>query len=753
MPQNRNSDKSDSTTEQQPLTEPEGGTRDHSRRSFVAQALTAASTIGLASLFQSSSVDGAAAKDATVCAATCTAPPNPGTNCGNPLEAVGEIKSENGVLEGLLIVAAENRSIPYINVSGPQVTTDCRIIPLRSYIGYQGFAEKPNMLRTKPPMVTPAGIVRVAQPGPTFRSHVGDLIQILFLNRIDETKFFGTHTMDACDVTSVYPPKDQSGNPIDKMPNCFHGANTTNLHFHGTHVTPSKFGDNVLIQVTPDMNAKPEWVKAELDFIRKNPGKVPELDPQFKKWKTQAAGRLSPKHSDLVAANAKIEAAGEWPEYWDGAYPYSFIIPKYEKGGKWAMGQAPGTHWYHAHKHGAASTQLLNGMSGAFIIEGDYDRELRETFPGIQEKVLVFQQFDSLPIMEKGSGAAPALQVNGQLQPTIKMRPGEIQWWRIINGTIEANQINTFGFLEYSVQVNATQAAASAAASSGQPAHFTLPPVGQRGAVATFRTIARDGVQFAWLNYDRRKADTEFRLAQGNRVDILVQAPLLTDGKPIDLVLSYQGLGQSRRATPQNTVLRVRVENASGPPVPTTWPAAWAPSSTDPKKPAGKYLTFPEFLHDIEDSEIKPEDKRTVTFSALSGPGTNPIFQIDGKQFEDGVINQCMVLGTAQEWKITNTSVIMHPFHIHVNPFQIVEYNDGKTPANTLPKPWVWQDVIEIPAGGYVRIRSRFVDFTGKYVLHCHILGHEDRGMMQLVEVKEGSCPATPYSTVITHGH
>jgi FtsP/CotA-like multicopper oxidase with cupredoxin domain len=97
----------------------------------------------------------------------------------------------------------------------------------------------------------------------------------------------------------------------------------------------------------------------------------------------------------------------------------------------------------------------------------------------------------------------------------------------------------------------------------------------------------------------------------------------------------------------------------------------------------------------------------------------------------------------------------MHPFHIHINPFQLVEVYDPRTmPApEKLPQPWIWWDTLAIPAGvqktrtgkdgktetytepGMIRIRSRFVDFPGKYVLHCHILGHEDRGMMQLVEV------------------
>jgi FtsP/CotA-like multicopper oxidase with cupredoxin domain len=95
----------------------------------------------------------------------------------------------------------------------------------------------------------------------------------------------------------------------------------------------------------------------------------------------------------------------------------------------------------------------------------------------------------------------------------------------------------------------------------------------------------------------------------------------------------------------------------------------------------------------------------------------------------------------------------LHPFHIHINPFQVIRIESpvkdkhatiysAENPATDHP---IWQDVINIPSGvintdgtlvpGKVRIRHRFVDFTGTYVLHCHILAHEYRGMMQLVRV------------------
>ena len=694
-------------------------TAKDSRRGFVGKVVTAVSTLAASRILEAPLVD-AAEKEATICVASCVAPGSPGaTNCGLDLEPIGEItRDSNGVLQGLLIATAENRSIPYANPAG----YDCRITPLRAYVGYQGFTEDPANLRTKPPVHTPAGLTRLARPGPTLRARLGDRIEIIFLNRIDEKKFFKTTTRNACDVVQG------TSNPTT-MPNCIHGGNTTNLHFHGTHVSPSRFADNVLIQVLPYKDAKPEWVR-DLPFLS---SADPSTDPRFQAWKAASEKRLEGKVKDLKGVDEQLEKEHEWPEYWLGVYPYLFTLPKWVQGGPMQMGQAPGTHWYHAHKHGAAATQMLNGMSGAFIIEGDYDTELRATFPGLQEKVLVVQQYDSVPNLERnGSNGLPPLQINGQLQPTIKMQPGEIQLWRLINATVQAPNINTFFFVE-----------AASAPPAGSPAD-TVVPVAQRGTTAAFRTIAVDGVQFAWENYNRHKSDTEFQLSLGNRIDILVQAPMLTGGQPIDMVLMFAAVGSGQTTpTPQNTMLRVRVE---GNPKPMDWPQQWEPDPNDPNKPRGKYLTFPEFLADIPPI---PGSPREVVF------GTNSMGQltINGKLFQDGVVDECMSLNTSEEWKISNTATTFHPFHIHVNPFQIIAINDGKT-TKTFSPPYVWQDTIALPPnGGYVITRSRFVDFTGKFVLHCHILAHEDLGMMQLVEVREGVCPPTPYHTAATHGH
>ena len=170
----------------------------------------------------------------------------------------------------------------------------------------------------------------------------------------------------------------------------------------------------------------------------------------------------------------------------------------------------------------------------------------------------------------------------------------------------------------------------------------------------------------------------------------------------------------------------------------------------------------------------------TLTFNSTA-PSAGAEHTINGKKFGD-TIDQAMLLNTNEEWKIINTTAnvrgppgaIMHPFHIHINPFQIVEmfdpydkryvfkaadYDRRERIATSIPPtrrpgnrarvtasspPFVWWDVFGIPGArvdpiprgtnvipGYFKIRSRFADYPGHYVLHCHILAHEDRGMMQ----------------------
>lgn len=123
-----------------------------------------------------------------------------------------------------------------------------------------------------------------------------------------------------------------------------------------------------------------------------------------------------------------------------------------------------------------------------------------------------------------------------------------------------------------------------------------------------------------------------------------------------------------------------------------------------------------------------PALKASITkYMSITQSGMS--FKFNGETFNPNKVNMKAKLDTVEEWVITNTSHMAHPFHIHAWAFQVIDRGDGK------PDPG-WKDTVEIPVSAKVRIRLNFADFGGKTVYHCHILDHEDTGMMGIVEVK-----------------
>jgi FtsP/CotA-like multicopper oxidase with cupredoxin domain len=579
-------------------------------------------------------------------------------------------------------------------------------------------------------------------PGPTLRARVGDQVQITFLNHVNVKDF--PKTLDqaeqgiskGCDVSTTLVP-DANGvmkqvelyPGADKEPDCFHGSSSANLHFHGFHVSPGTIADNVLVQVRPsprDAAGKPIVTEASVRAPFKQVfdsaaqghgpktwGELPATYTTPQKTLLQQYDKtLPPGVGKLWPANEKSIAQGQWPQFYIGAYPFSFKITEPDKptgpGMPPAlMGQAPGTHWYHAHKHGSTALNSFNGMSGVFVVEGDFDDQLRAYYGGrLAEKVLVMQQYGStLNLLNavgtppKGSTFSstkePLVFINGIRQPVVTMQPGETQRWRILNACAQV-QVRLTGII-----------------GPGQP------------AAMTWRQIAQDGVQLAYENYNNPAPAPA--IAPGNRVDLLVQAPT-TPG-----VYTLQaGFFPFPGGTSVTTLMTINVTG-------TAVTAKAFPDQT-------QYPKMPSFLADIDPAGI--HTRRDITFATTPGigrgSGGGPIHTINGKQFSNDDIDQIMALNSVEEWTLYNTAgTVQHPFHIHVNPFQIVEVRDPNkslTPVQ-LPKPYVWWDTIAIPAAdkngnaGYVKMRSRFADFVGLFVIHCHILAHEDRGMMQLIEV------------------
>ncbi|MFJ1602509.1 multicopper oxidase domain-containing protein [Streptomyces sp. NPDC088253] len=105
------------------------------------------------------------------------------------------------------------------------------------------------------------------------------------------------------------------------------------------------------------------------------------------------------------------------------------------------------------------------------------------------------------------------------------------------------------------------------------------------------------------------------------------------------------------------------------------------------------------------------------------------LFYINHKLFDHNRIDFRSKLNTVEEWTIKNDSDEVHSFHIHTNDFQVMSIN-GKTQAN-----YGLRDTVDVPPRGNMVIRIRFLDYPGKTVLHCHILNHEDAGMMAVLQI------------------
>jgi len=662
-------------------------------------------------------------------------------------------------------------------------------------------------------------------PAPTLRARLGGLVELTFVNQVDPARFPLTAESSgnaaACDVVvGLYPGRDT-------YPDCFHGSSTGNIHFHGTHTNPNGTADNVLLELRPSPRdatsnkptITPETYEKQFDAFFAECAAHLAGNP-LAEWPTNWYGPNDPQHPggsslgpwtqagtwtatqmSLLGTsdqenNQMVAMSDKWPQYYIGAYPYCYQIPSYTgsyppPSGALQMGQSPGTHWYHAHKHGSTAIDVANGMVGAFIIEGpSYDDELDKFYgPGWtrSQPVMVINQPGTSPNMMRPGGArsqdkGPDLVVNGRFQPVIDMAPGEVQMWRIVNGS-----------------------GRTGALLSGLPSGFR------------FRQIAQDGVQFADVNYQNSE-NQPILLASGNRADLLVMASTIPGIYPV--VVQHE-VDPSDLPTANPVILVMIRVNKDLPPVsgnrakfiPTApTPPAFLTNITTAEANAPR--TAPPDCNPLNPNSPSPcgtaNNPRVVTFSTAS-PGAK--HEIDGKQFEeDPADTKTVTLNTVEEWlienKTTNPGPVAHPFHIHVNPFQIVEVFDPNqkvvvkgnpkpvpkyvTTAPTNPEvqcqidpankltwfdchnpladesvPRVWWDVFSIPSPntsitvtapgyenenlpGHFRMRSRFVDFPGVYVIHCHILAHEDRGMMALVELK---APNAPSAAGMFHHH
>jgi FtsP/CotA-like multicopper oxidase with cupredoxin domain len=711
---------------------------------------------------------------------------------GEPLVRIPELVSDKGILRATIVLSAEIRRISFSNGCNPQYVRVFRglaaVLPGYGGLippGYPGYVPSPS---------SPArGSLPTNQyldpvPPPTLRARVGDIVELTLINNIDSNLFAGVDSAEygrGCDQTTAGYPG------FDIFPNCFHGSTSVNIHFHGIHTNPTSTGDNAFLAIRPSPrptsggppSVTEQTVKASFDTFFSDCEKhlksnipsqwpttwrdLPELWIEEQKKLLQAYDTDKP--NVLWPVNQQEINTGLWPQYYIGAFPYCFQLPHYPfpawppSGSTLRMGQAPGTHWYYLHKHGSTTVDVESGLTGIFIIEGEYD-DVLNGFYGQEwtrtQPLFVINQLGVSPNLLLGStgfSGGPPFSVNGRLQPKLTMRPSEVQLWRIVNASGRSGAFFV-GFRTL----------------AGKPADFT------------WKQLAQDGIQYADRNYkSSQNQNPLFLMMPGNRVDLLVKAPPATP----------TGQAQLFNVIVKPTVARSNVESpvalmtveVAGPPM-TGNKAEFIPTAP----------TFPPFLADITDAEVRNTPKRTLTFNSQPSRHAHQ-HTINGEQFDDSIAAS-VLLNTAEEWKIENTTNIEtgpskpidHPFHIRANPFQVVEVFDPNEmlsgtstykyifegnigPGQCLldinnPEGWrpctntasfhnrIWWDVFPIPAArevivnnraaivpGYFKMRSRFVDYSGAYLLHSQILAHADRGMKMIVEVRRIELPFSPY--------
>lgn len=405
--------------------------------------------------------------------------------------------------------------------------------------------------------------------------------------------------------------------------NTEHGLNITNLHTHGLHVSPvlndsEDFdSDNVFLQVVP-------------------------------------IGQSDCHHPENMR---------------EGANTYHFDLPD---------DHPPGTHWYHAHKHGSTNRQVAGGLAGPLIIN-DPPGHMPQYIANAPERVFMITGGRAIEVDPDGGG---------QTGNPVTLAPGAVERWRIINADPRANSFVRIDTDSEEIEL---------------------------------WQIAYDGLTYEKAVFlepgdDRDPWESPSSLGPGNRMDVMVR---------VNPIASQGSIAVTAQQVPAQFLHEIEDSNLTLAADPVDIEIVVAGASDN--KPWNPEAQLPG--SGLEPVEGPFAETRRVVFDLAF-----PRYMINDRQFgEESEPLFQMALDSVEEWVLENKNGGIHPFHIHVNPFYVTHINDEELAEdNPLRR---WQDVISIPGNGTIKFRTRFIDFTGKFVIHCHILDHEDRGMMRVVEV------------------
>jgi len=560
--------------------------------------------------------------------------------------------------------------------------------------------------------------------GPTIRMSPGDTLNVDLNNKLPDDP--------NC------PPTPFEHN----TPNCF---NVTNLHTHGFHVSPSGKSDNVFLEIHP----------------------------------------------------------GESKDY-------AFDLPK---------DHPAGTFWYHSHRHGSTSVQVSSGMEGAIIVRGtrtyadkakngiaDIDTVLKQTGgKKVTERIALFQQvqyscidkkdgitFDcSNPENKSNIGQIAQFKgqfgswkktgryttINGLVQPNIPVHAGQIYRWRLIHGGLRdtiALRITKGRTLTPNALLMASKGIAPANELAWTTKNcllnqnipqfeFAVDGLTRRTMVQKTVNILQPGYRSDILTVFPEKGvycvlDDQLAPASEVNSDILTpDETAITPTEPKDrrllALIFVQGEGK---------VDVVNLKSYLGDELYKGNPELPQPVRDDLRE-----LKIAEFSPHADLPASKDNGHQEATFNIQVDPTLE--FQINKHPYSPDRIDHLLKLGTVDDWDLTS-DLSNHPFHIHVNPFQIIsitkkvngteqsifdasghctelDLKDDK--GKPTPDPQycdqigIFRDTIFVKEGYHIVIRTKYETFDGDFVLHCHILDHEDQGMMQIVRIESPTNPIT----------
>lgn len=374
--------------------------------------------------------------------------------------------------------------------------------------------------------------------------------------------------------------------------------------------------------------------------------------------------------------------------------PHQIINPSSTWSPSFKIRNNASTYWYHPHGAGQTDPQVSKGLVGFFIVH-DAD-ELALNIPhtyGTDDIPLAFQskEFDVLQQIAIAGEMDTALFVNGTLNPTFDAHAQVIRF-RLLNGS--SLRSYNFGF------------------SNGQ----------------TFYQIATDGGLL-----DTSVTLTRLRLSPGERAEILVNFTGM-QGQNLDLKSFASEMtkgiyGADSVGTGIDSIADYHDNFLNGTDFTLLKINVIAPTSTPITTIPNSLVTYTPF------NIANATKNRTVIFDTIrllpadapnraEGP-----FGMNNKSFDMDSINEIIYLNTTEVWTLVNKTLVAHPFHIHDIQFNVVE--KGGMPPTATEKGW--KDVILVMPLDSVKFITKFDDFTNDsvpYMYHCHLLHHEDDGMM-----------------------